>query len=101
MMSGRPTICIDDGALGPMVGLGAVVVPPDDPEKLAAACTALLSDPERRRQMSTAAAQRARNLFGLRALLDRFRDIYEIASHDTSAPTERLVPVTPAVPAAR
>ena len=28
-------------------------------------------------------------------MLDRFRDIYELASHDTSAPTERLVPVMP------
>ncbi|HEY1484581.1 MAG TPA: DUF3492 domain-containing protein [Micromonosporaceae bacterium] len=99
MMSGRATICVDDGALAPMVGLGAVVVPPDDPEKLAAACQTLLDSPERRRALSIAAAQRARNLFGLRALLDRFRDIYELASHDTSAPTERLVPVVPSIPA--
>ena len=99
MMCGRPTICIDDGAITPMVGMGAVVVPPDNPDALAEACLTLLTSKDRRRQLSMAASQRARSLFGLRMLLDRFRETYEMASHDTSAPTERLVPVAPAMPA--
>jgi polysaccharide biosynthesis protein PelF len=96
MMSGRPTICVDDGTLAPMVGMGAMIVPQDDPDALAEACRTLLASPERRSQLSIAASQRARNLFGLRMLLDRFREVYELASHDTSAPTERLIPVVPA-----
>ncbi len=99
MMCGRPTICVDDGALAPMAGLGAMIVPPGDPGALAEACVTLLGSPDRRRQMSMAAAQRARNLFGLRMMIDRFRDLYELASHDTSAPTERLVPVRPSTDA--
>jgi glycosyltransferase involved in cell wall biosynthesis len=95
MMCGRPTICVDEGTLKPMVGMGATIVPPDDADALAAACITLLGARDRRRQLSIAAAQRARNLYGLRMLLDRFREIYEMASHDTSAPTERLVPVLP------
>ena len=45
MMCGRPTICVDDGALAPMVGMGAVLVPPDDPVALAEACVTLLGRP--------------------------------------------------------
>ncbi len=93
MMCGRPTVCIGDSGLATMVGIGAVIVPPNDPAALAEACTTLLQAKDRRRQLSIAAGQRARNLYGLRALLDSFRGTYETASKDTSAPTERLVPV--------
>jgi polysaccharide biosynthesis protein PelF len=99
MMCGRPTICIDDAGLAGMVGIGAITVPPDDPEALTAACVTLLQAKDRRRQLSMAAGQRARNLHGLRALLESYRSAYELASHDTSAATERLVPVLPATAA--
>ncbi len=93
MMCGRPTICIGDETLAKMVGIGAVIVPPNDPEALAEACKTLLGAADRRRQLATAAGQRARNLYGLRGVLDSFRNAYELASHETSAPTERLIPV--------
>lgn len=95
MMCGRPTICVEGGALASMVGDAAVIVPPGDPAKLAAACLDLLRCGQRRQELSIAASRRAREYFGLRGLLDSFRDVYELASHDTSAPTERLVPVPP------
>jgi glycosyltransferase involved in cell wall biosynthesis len=99
MMCGRPTICVDDGSLAPMIGMGALIVPPNDPDALAAACLTLLGDPLRRRQLSHAAGHRARNRFGLRMVIDRYRDAYETAALDTAAPTERLVSLAPEVPA--
>jgi glycosyltransferase involved in cell wall biosynthesis len=50
------------------------VVPPDDPVRLAAACTALLADGRLRRELGTAARTRARTLFRLGAMLDRYRE---------------------------
>lgn len=90
MMCGRPTICLDDGGLAPMTGLGATIVGYDDPGALASGCLVLLRSRDRRRQLSIAAGQRARNLFGLRMMIDRFRTAYEQTARDTSAPTERL-----------
>jgi glycosyltransferase involved in cell wall biosynthesis len=100
MMCGRPTICTDDGDLAPTAGPGAIIVPHDHPARLAEACLALLTAPERRQHLAVTASERARTVFGLRKVLDRFRDIYEIARHDTSAPTERFIPVVPSVPGA-
>ncbi len=97
MMCGRPTICVDDGGLASMAGMGAVIVPPNDPSALASACLTLLGDPDRRRTLSMAAGQRARGLFGLRMVVDRFRDAYENAALDLANPTERLVTVSSGV----
>jgi hypothetical protein len=95
-MCGRPTIVLDNSGLDKVIGMGAMVVPPNEPTELADACVKLLSDRDRRRQLSIAAGQRARSLFALRAKLDRFREIYERTSRDTSAATEplRSIPVT-------
>lgn len=97
MMCGRPVICVDDGSLAPIAGMGAVIVPPGDPDALARQCLCLLGTDDgargRRRALGSAAAQRARNLFGLRMTVDRFRELYEEAARDTAAPTERLVPL--------
>jgi glycosyltransferase involved in cell wall biosynthesis len=99
MMCGRPTVAIDDGGLAPMLGLGGSTVPHDDPTALAGACAALLASPERRRQTSQAAGQRARNLFGLRMVVDRYREAYEDAAADSAGPTGHLTAVTPALAA--
>jgi glycosyltransferase involved in cell wall biosynthesis len=90
MMCGRPVVCQDGGELASMAGLGASIVAYDDPEALAAGCLTLLHSRDRRRQQSIAASQRARNLFGLRMMLDRYRSVYEEAARDLAAPTERL-----------
>ena len=55
------------------------MVPPGDPGRLAAACAALLTDPRLRRELGTAARTRARTLFRLGAMLDRYRELYEKA----------------------
>lgn len=99
MMCGRPIVCVDDGPLTPMIGMGAVIVPRNDPAALTAACLTLLGAPDRRRQLAVAAGQRARNLFGLRMVIDRYRDAYENAALDTAAPTERLVTLAQGVTA--
>jgi len=93
MMCGRPTICVGDADVAELAGDGALVVPPDDPDTLADACLYLLESEQRRRDLGTAGHAVARTRYALRTQLDRFRDLYELASHDTSAPTERLVPV--------
>ncbi len=100
MMCGRPTIVTGDGDLARAIGMGALVIPPDDAPALTAACVKLLTDRDRRRQLSIAAGQRARSLFALRSMLDRFRDIYERAGHDAPAATESLTTLPP-VPAVR
>jgi glycosyltransferase involved in cell wall biosynthesis len=91
MMCGRPVVCQDSGGLASMAGLGASIVSYDDPEALAAGCLTLLHSRDRRRQQSMAAGQRARNLFGLRMMLDRYRTVYDETARDTAAPTEHLV----------
>jgi len=90
MMCGRPVVCQDNGGLASMAGLGASIVAYDDPEALAAGCLTLLHSRDRRRQQSIAAGQRARNLFGLRMTLDRYRIVYEESARDTAAPTAHL-----------
>ena len=86
MMCGRPTICLDDGTFGPVVGSAAMVVPYDDRARLADACAALLGSPDRRRDMSTAAGRRARSLFALRTTTDAVRLAYERAMFDVLRP---------------
>jgi polysaccharide biosynthesis protein PelF len=93
MMCGRPTVCVDDGGLAAMVGSDGLTVRPGDPAALAAACGALLGSPDRRRELSAAASQRARRLFNLRAMIDRYREIYENAAADSAGPTEPMVAV--------
>jgi len=56
------------------------VVPPDDPARLAAACTTLLTDARLRRELGTAARTRARTLFRLGGMLDRYRELYREAA---------------------
>jgi polysaccharide biosynthesis protein PelF len=80
MLCGRPTVCTDNGGLAATVGLGAQVVPPDDPVRLAAACTTLLTDARLRRELGTSARTRARTLFRLGAMLDRYRELYREAA---------------------
>ncbi|OLE29869.1 MAG: hypothetical protein AUG44_02720 [Actinobacteria bacterium 13_1_20CM_3_71_11] len=80
MLCGRPTVCTDNGGLAATVGLGAQVVPPDDPVRLAAACTTLLTDARLRRELGTAARTRARTLFRLGGMLDRYRELYREAA---------------------
>lgn len=93
MMCGRPTICLDDGTLAPLAGMGAMVVPSADPAILASACLTLLGSPDRRRELSEAAGARARRVFGLRVMIDRFREAYDRAGRDTADETERIAAV--------
>ena len=79
MLCGRATVCTDSGGLAATVGIGAQVVPPGDPGRLAAACAALLTDVRLRRELGTAARTRARTLFRLGTMLDRYRELYEKA----------------------
>jgi glycosyltransferase involved in cell wall biosynthesis len=79
MLCGRPTVCTDSGDLAATVGIGAPVVPPGDPVRLGTACAALLTDARVRRELGTAARIRARTLFRLGSMLDRYRELYEKA----------------------
>jgi len=81
MLCGRPTVCTDNGGLATTVGLGAQAVPPGDPDRLASACVALLTDARLRRELGTSARTRARTLFRLATMLDRYRQLYTEASH--------------------
>jgi len=91
MLSGRATVCTENGGLADTVGLGASVVPPDDPVRLAAACVDLLTDERLRRELGTMARNRARTLFRLGGMLDSYREIYEKALVSRPEPAERLV----------
>jgi glycosyltransferase involved in cell wall biosynthesis len=90
MMCGRPTICLDDGALGPVAGTAAITVPYGDEDRLAHACLTLLGSADLRRAQSTAGSQRARSLFALRTTVGAVRTVYAEAAADTADPTERL-----------
>ena len=79
MLCGRATVCTDSGGLAATVGIGAQVVPPRDPARLAAAGAALLTDQRLRRELGTTARTRARTLFRLGTMLDRYRELYEKA----------------------
>jgi glycosyltransferase involved in cell wall biosynthesis len=91
MLSGRPTVCTENGGLAATVGIGASVVPPDDPVRLAAACVDLLTDGGLRRELGTMARSRARTLFRLSTMLDTYRELYEKALVCPPEPAERLV----------
>jgi glycosyltransferase involved in cell wall biosynthesis len=90
MMCGRPTICLDDGALAPVAGTAATTVPYGEPDRLADACLALLGSADRRRAQSIAGSQRARSLFALRGTIGAVRTIYAEAAADSADPTEQL-----------
>ena len=93
MLAGRATVCTENGGLAATVGIGASVVPPDDPVRLAAACIDLLTDERLRREIGTMARNRARTLFRLGAMLDRYRELYEKALLRRPEPAELLVGV--------
>ena len=85
MMCRRPTVCLDDGALGAVAGTAATTVPYGDVDRLADACLALLGSADRRRSQSTACSQRARSLFALRTTIDAVRTVYADATADPTA----------------
>jgi glycosyltransferase involved in cell wall biosynthesis len=86
MLCGRPTVCIDNGGLAAMVGMGAMVAPPGDPHRLAAVCASLLADARLRRELATAARHRARTLFTLNAMIEDFRTEYARVADQRPAP---------------
>jgi glycosyltransferase involved in cell wall biosynthesis len=79
MAAGRPVVASRLPGLAEVVAEGETgfLVPRGDKAALARRTRLLLDDPARRRQMGEAARQRAREHFGVAAMVRRFAELYE------------------------
>lgn len=80
MAAGLPCVTTEVGTGTSWVvqdGVTGIVVPPHNPAAMARAVAGLLEDPDRRRIMARAAAQRARQEFDKRLMVDRVLAVYQ------------------------
>jgi glycosyltransferase involved in cell wall biosynthesis len=78
LAAGRPVVAANHGGLPEIVRdrSTGLLVRPNDPAALARALRELADDPERRARMGAAAAEDARERFGLERMLDEIEGVY-------------------------
>jgi glycosyltransferase involved in cell wall biosynthesis len=88
MAAGLPMLVSDVGGNAEAVGegIGGVVVPPRTPSAIAAALPSLAGDSALRARMGRAARDRAAQLFGLDACVERYRTAYRAVLDGSALP---------------
>jgi glycosyltransferase involved in cell wall biosynthesis len=93
MFAGRPIVASDVGDIRLAVGDdGALLVPPGDPLELATAIERLLLQPRLASALGASAQARARDSYGLSAMVERYAQCYApLIVPRYEIPTERMV----------
>lgn len=87
MALGRPIIATDVGAIGSMLDDGCgVVVPARSTAALASALSRLLDDADERRDLGAAGLSRAREMYALDTVFDRYERLWRDAGHVVAGP---------------
>ena len=78
MASGLPCLASAIGGNTDLLGRGeaGLLIPPDDPDAWVAGLIRVLTDPDFSRVMAMAARRRVEDDFSLRAVVDRYQDLY-------------------------
>jgi glycosyltransferase involved in cell wall biosynthesis len=84
MAAGRPVVATDAGGTREAVGDAGLIVPVGDADALEAALRRLIDDPDERVRVGAQARRRARDLFSVDVMVDRYVDLYGRLAHERS-----------------